>query len=437
MEDNKIKKLSYEERIKEYINLLNNGYIPKSIDRETTFSDGTFIESFWRYAKERIKEELKKEEYLVGYDLARKIVDNQKTINKISEQINIKVEEYIEMINNGYIPKRRDYNTNFLDGTKVGQFLFNHKSKIIDKLVNDPKYAVGYDTVKKALKIIDESIEKQKEKEEKINKLRLNYIKNAIKLFNINTCEYDEDTIYLIYKLHNIFKTKTFIELLDILNTYKMDKKSWIYVMYGNNIEDILIYLNLDSKRIIYDMKNNIITLKNAIKREISRELKLRSNEQLINCYYNILKEIDKNCDIIDKITDIINSYELTKEETKLLEKAIVRYIEVIKKYHMVNIALTSNVDEKIEKSKKHHLTTEETISTFYITFEFYKSKVIDKTGYFYYRNQMLKDYLMKWDKYSLEEKKQIIDENGFMDDEIENLDNLSKDVKIMLKKIL
>ena len=69
--------LSVEDRIPEYIEMLNKGYIPKKNDSETKFSDGNKVNWFWSTHKDRIKEELETNPtYETGYEKAKEAVKN-------------------------------------------------------------------------------------------------------------------------------------------------------------------------------------------------------------------------------------------------------------------------------------------------------------------------------------------------------------------------
>ena len=52
---NILNKLSNEDKVIEYIDMLNKGYIPYgSRDEKNHFSDGSLINAFWKWNKEKI-----------------------------------------------------------------------------------------------------------------------------------------------------------------------------------------------------------------------------------------------------------------------------------------------------------------------------------------------------------------------------------------------
>ena len=57
--------------------MLNKGYVPKSNDSETKFSDGSKVNRFWYSHKDKIKEELETNpKYETGYETAKETLKN-------------------------------------------------------------------------------------------------------------------------------------------------------------------------------------------------------------------------------------------------------------------------------------------------------------------------------------------------------------------------
>ena len=139
--------LSYEDKIAEYVEMLNAGYMPKYNDTETKFSNGSKVNCFWQDNKDKIKKELETNpKYETGYEQAKQIVKNK--INSLSRED--KVAEYIEMLNKGYMPKYNDTETKFSDGSKVNRFwkYQPNQDKIKKELKTNPKYETGYEKAK-------------------------------------------------------------------------------------------------------------------------------------------------------------------------------------------------------------------------------------------------------------------------------------------------
>ena len=79
------------------------------------------------------------------------------------------------MLNKGYVPKYKDSETEFSDGSKVNQFWFTHKDKIKEELETNQKYETGYERAKEALK---NYLEKSSTKKIKNIKNLVDYNKN-------------------------------------------------------------------------------------------------------------------------------------------------------------------------------------------------------------------------------------------------------------------
>ena len=137
-----------DKKIAEYIEKLNNGYIPKLKDSSEYFSNGSPVNVFWAKQRLKIITELETNpKYQVGYELSKKILNeilNDKSIDKIAE--------YIEKLNNGYFPKSNDPNECFSDKSTVNYFWLCNKEKIIKELETNPKYQVGYELAKNIIK---------------------------------------------------------------------------------------------------------------------------------------------------------------------------------------------------------------------------------------------------------------------------------------------
>ena len=146
--------LTVEKRVKEYIEMLNEGNLEiESNDPKTKFSDGSKVGHFWHTHRSKIIEELNKQEYDKGYEVAREKVRKYMDQNKNRSTLTVeeRVKEYIEMLNEEYEPKSHDEETEFSDGSKVGKFWSNHRSKIIEEL-NKPEYDKGYEVARETVR---------------------------------------------------------------------------------------------------------------------------------------------------------------------------------------------------------------------------------------------------------------------------------------------
>ena len=166
-------KLSPEERLEEYIELLNSGYIPISNELNLCFSDGNLIKCYWENTKEKVMYELNNNpKYQFGYDVAKRIID-EKT-NKLSYEE--RLEEYIELLNNGYTPIHDDKQNKFIDGRFIGAFWYWNKDVITNKLLINQQYAIGYEVAKRTIQIYENKITCEQKIAEYIELLNSGYV---------------------------------------------------------------------------------------------------------------------------------------------------------------------------------------------------------------------------------------------------------------------
>ena len=153
--------LSPEEKVTEYIEMLNTDaqFIPiGGKDTQHSFSNGELINQFWQSNKTTIIERLNSEQYAVGYELAkRKVEEKIKKELEYKSKLSFeeKVTEYIEMLNTDFdfIPKSKDEEHSFSNGVPINTFWYYYKDKIIERLNGDSRYAVGYEIAKAKIAI--------------------------------------------------------------------------------------------------------------------------------------------------------------------------------------------------------------------------------------------------------------------------------------------
>jgi len=191
--------MTIKDKIIEYIEKINKGYIPRSNDPKEKFSDGTLVNRFWNNYKNQIIEEINSNpKYQVGYEVVKN------TINIYKNKINFttKILEYIEKLNKGYIPKKNDPKEKFSDGTLVNHFWHNYKSQIIEEINSNPKYQVGYEVAKNTINMYLEE-HKKRENRHLIKELCLEYSIDINKNKSILNKSYDEVYAKICYLLDN------------------------------------------------------------------------------------------------------------------------------------------------------------------------------------------------------------------------------------------
>ena len=352
-----IKNLSFD-KVSDYIELLNRGYVPKHVEKEITFSNGELINNFWGNHRKKIIERLNTDsKYAEGYEKAKTIIKNL-SFDKIAD--------FIELLNQGYIPKAKDTETKFSNGDSINNFWFNNKDKIIERLATDPKYKEGYETAKSIIKglsfdkiadfieLLNQGyIPKANEKETKfsngdsINNFWFNNKDKIIERLN-NDSKYEEgyETAKTTIKGLSFDKIADFIELLNkgyvprrIDKEAKFSNGESVNTFWYNNKDKIIERLTTDPKYVegyetakttikglSFDKIADYIELLNKgyVPRKIDKEAKF-SNGESVNTFWsnnrdkiivrlNIDSKYQTGYELAKKIVEIVT---LPQEERK------------------------------------------------------------------------------------------------------------------------
>lgn len=325
-----------KEKLKEYIELLNEGYIPKGNELDKRFKSGEVIGQYWHNHKAQIKSELDYNiNYKDGYILAKSVVNERVTKTLKNKTFNKRRNEYINLINEGYIPVEYEENKMFSDGTPISQYWHHNKNKIAHELNNNPKYSVGYEKAKEIVSMRMKNTHKYKV-EEYIELLNNGYIpksSDSITKFSdgkkINSFWKDnKDTIINELKTNLKYK-KDYNVARESISKYleKRNKKLTVNVKIAEFIEK----LNNGYKPRYYDSKlifsDGIVNsgfylyYSSAIKKELNENPKYNvgydeAKKNIINFtprkgYDDRLKEYIEllNNGYIPKINDITSSF--------------------------------------------------------------------------------------------------------------------------------
>lgn len=390
-------KICYEEKIIEFINLINNGYIPTKNDEFSKFSNGEPINQFWANNKEKIFYELENNPiYQTGFELAKTFVKNYKTKYREGLSKEQKIIEYIELLNRGYIPRSDELNVCFSDGSIIKCFWENNKDKIIDELENNPKYVSNYEAAKKVVEKKISRLTYEQRIHEYIQFLNNGYTPKEIESqqffsdgssvgafwhrdktreYIYNTLLYDENyqngfdialegISDILSKLTNEEKIIEYIELLNkgyipYANKDKNNKfsdGSIINSFWKWNKEKIIAKLNSDPKyqKGYTKARQSIEGFQNKESNKLSFEQKIYEYIELLNTGY-IPRKYEKektfsNGELInqfwsrkEKIIEDLNNnpryktgYEIAKNTINLLinklttERKIIEYIEML-----------------------------------------------------------------------------------------------------------
>ena len=274
----KISRLTYEERINEYIHFLNKGYIPKSMETQLFFSDGNCVGSFWSRIKTRediYNVLLSNENYQYGFEVALNYMTN--ILNKLSNEE--KVIEFIELLNKGYIPfASKDKENQFSDGSLINAFWKLNKEKILSKLNSDSKYKNGYTLAKQTVINIQN---------EKNNKLSLEQkIHEFIEYLNTGYVPKKDEKQKKFSNgdlLNQFWKRK--LEIIEVLNNSPKYTKG--YEIAKNTINSIINKLTKEQK--IEEFIEMLNTGYVPIDREYEKSL---SDGSLLNIFWMKNKNI-------------------------------------------------------------------------------------------------------------------------------------------------
>lgn len=403
--------LCYEEKIIEFINLINHGYIPTKKDAFCKFSNGEPINMFWSNNKEKIFNELDNNpKYQNGFDTAKSFV--KAYIKKYRESLDKehKIMEYIDMLNNGYIPVSNEINAYFSDGRLIKFFWENNKDEITNELNNNPKYALNY---KVAKNIVNKKISRLTY-EERINEyihfLNKGYIPKSMEtqlFFSDGNCVGSfwnriktREDIYnvllsnenyqygfevalnymtnILNKLSNEEKVIEFIELLNkgYIPFASKDKEnqfsdgSLINAFWKLNKEKILSKLNSDSKyKNGYTLaKQTVINIQNEKNNKLSLEQKIHEFIEYLNTGY-VPKKDEKqkkfsNGDLLNQfwkrkleIIEVLNNspkytkgYEIAKNTINSIINKLTKEQKIEEFIEMLNTGYVP-IDREYEKS--------------------------------------------------------------------------------------
>ena len=114
-------------------------------------------------------------------------------------------------------------------------------------------------------------------------------------------------------------------------------------------------------------MSQNVISLEEAIRHDVFlKERKERTNDWLEEPYNYLVEEIDSEKgkeetekDLVNRFYGLVEEYHLDQSEYQVLWNSISRYINTMREYQMLDVGLTTNEEEKIEKIKKYRMEEE------------------------------------------------------------------------------
>ncbi|MDD6223655.1 MAG: hypothetical protein PUB18_01485, partial [bacterium] len=285
------------------------------------------------------------------------------------------------------------------------------------------------------LETLQSYLERTRTRDSKEKAEPMKYKEGTLRRFCIDN-GYNYDVVRRAIKLHDFCQYDSLEQLINrSLTSYKengqKEPATWVYEKYGTLIKHVLLKLNLDSTSILTNMTKSTISLEEAIRHEIFLKNKEnRYNDWLEQPYNYLIEQLDANKKEPDLIEDIVTAYQsllkeyhITIEESAILLNSFMQYIETIKGYHKIDVGLETDMTKKLEKIKMYNLEEIDIEDSFFIPLEFEKGVLLGKTSKLYQRRQLLRQYIIDWDLYSLEEKEMIKLHNSFTEEEMKMIE--------------
>jgi len=323
---------------------------------------------------------------------------------------------------------------NLFDGDKEkAERVIKTIQDIRQKRKTNQKEEIKVETILKEfeidIKYLINCLTKTKKQDARPTKPLLEFQGKTLKQFCIEN-KFNYDVINRAIRLHQIGINGTLEELInrEIVN-YKKEPATWIYEKYGNLIKPILDYLQLDSKIILMEMTRNQITLEEALKNEIFEKQKETKENSWLKELYEYLIEEKKLEKIEDNFIRLVKDYHLEQDEIHILWNSFSEYEKTIKEYQLVSIGLETDEQRKLEKIKEYKLGSEDIEETFFIPLEFDQNLLLGRKSELYKRRQLLRQYIIDWDYYTEQEKKQIIIQNKFTEEELDKIEKTRKEI--------
>ena len=258
---------------------------------------------------------------------------------------------------------------------------------------------------------------------------------------------YNYEIINKAIKLHQFCGNDTLgqlIERIRIMNKNKGEIFSWIYEVYGPLIEQVLLELNLDSTKILQNVSNNIIPLEEAICNQIfSSAYRNKECDYLEEVYKKMIVKIDfqkteeENAQMFaQEIVRISKRNHLIEDEKTILKDCFFEYLRIIREYQIMDVGLEEIPEEKMKKIKKYNLTEEEIEESYFVPLRFENGLLLERKSELYQRRELLRQYIIDWDYYSEEEKKDAKLEHNFTEVEFSMMEETRNEIDRTIGKM-
>jgi len=257
---------------------------------------------------------------------------------------------------------------------------------------------------------------------------------------------YNYNIIFSAVKLHSLLLSENLEALIKRI-TFSMQNKekipSWIFEVYGPMINEILLSLNLDSKKIFKDMSEHIVPLERAICNDVFlNTCKRHECDYLEDIYKKILVKINFQASEEENAEEIVNlivktgkKNHLMDDEIQVLKECFINYLKKLREYQIIDVGLEEN-EEKCRKIQKYNLTEDEIEESYFVPFRFESGTVLENKDELYKRRELLRQYTINWDYYTEEEKRKVKGEHHFTEEELSLMDQTRSQINEMIKKM-
>ncbi len=247
--------------------------------------------------------------------------------------------------------------------------------------------------------------------------------------------------------LHTLLKDQSLEQLINEILWSEQNSSEispWVFAVYGPMIEQVLLHLKLNSKKILKNVSDNITLLEEAICQEVFQST-CKSNEcdYLDDIYKKILERIDFQASeeinanrIVDFIYKTGKRNQLLKDEIDVLIESFKKYIQTIREYQIIDVGLTAKEEEKFEKIEKYNLTEEEIEESYFVPFHFEEGILLGEKSDLYKRRELLRQYIIDWDYYTEEEKQEVKEEQHFTEEEFLVLEETRREINQAIEKV-
>jgi len=258
---------------------------------------------------------------------------------------------------------------------------------------------------------------------------------------------YHYKTVSKAIALHSILKNQSLEQLINAILLGEKDQSKispWVFEVYGSMIEQILLHLGLNPKKILKNISNNVILLEEAIFQEVFQSAcKDNKCDYLDEIYKKILKRINFQTSEEENASQIVNLIykigkrnKLMQDEIDLLIGCFKNYIQIIREYQIIDVGFETNEEAKLEKIKKYNFTEEEIEESYFVPFYFEKGILLGEKSDLYKRRELLRQYIIDWDYYTEEEKESVKDEQHFTEEEFFIMKETRREINQAIEKI-